>query len=155
MPEGSMLDTAKAAMKRGLIAFLVVDAIFIAGAVALYLGIVRPQIARVEAARDDAVRANIAMTTRVRAVEGRLALATGDRAGAANAAADIQNQLKGLLMRIPPANASEVTEVTSLGARAALVGDEISRDPALARKDFELIEARLGALYPAPVPAAK
>ena len=36
MADGSLMDSARAAMKRGLIAFLVVDPIFIAGAVALY-----------------------------------------------------------------------------------------------------------------------
>jgi len=36
MGEGSLMESARAAMKRGLIAFLVVDLIFIAGAVALY-----------------------------------------------------------------------------------------------------------------------
>ena len=149
MADGSLMDSARAAMKRGLIAFLVVDLIFIAGAVALYLWIVRPQIATVEAARDAAVRANVAMITRVRAVEGRLALATGDRAGAANAVADIQAQLAGLLQRTPKANPGEATEVTALAARAAVIGDEISRDPEAARKDLELIEARLAALYPA------
>lgn len=150
MADGSIVGSARAAMKRGLIAFLIIDFTFIAGAVALYFWIVRPQMATLEAARDDAVRANIAMTTRVRAVESRLALATGDRARAEAAAADVQAQLTTLLQRIPAANTSEVTEVTALGTRAALAADEISRDPESARKDLEQIEARLGALYPAP-----
>jgi len=150
VPDVSITDAAKAALKRGLIAFLVIDAVFLAGALALYLWIVRPQLAAVEAARDSAVRANIAMTTRVRAVESRLALATGDRAGAASAAADVQAQLAGLLARIPRANTAEIGEVTALGTQAARASDEVSRDPQQARADLEQIEERLAALYPAP-----
>jgi hypothetical protein len=40
--------------------------------------------------------------------------------------------------------------VAALGAQAARVGDELSRDPQQARADLEQIEARLAALYPAP-----
>lgn len=143
------MNSVKAGMKRALIAFLVVDALFVAGAVALYILVVRPRMAVVEAARDQAVRANVAMTARVRAIEGRLAIASGDVSGATAAAGDVEMQLEGLMARVPRTEARELDELTNLRARSKLVSEELARDPATARKDLELIDARLAALYPA------
>lgn len=149
----SRMDSVKAGMKRALIGFLVIDALFVAGAVALYVMVVRPRMVAIEATRDQAVRANVAMTARVRAVEGRLALASGDVSGAAAAAGDVEMQLEGLMARVPRTEARELGELTNLRARAKLVSEELARDPLTARKDLELIDARLAALYPAIGPA--
>jgi hypothetical protein len=141
-----------AAFKRALTWFLAFDAIFVAGAVTLYFWIVRPQMAALELARDNAVRNGMAMTVRVHAVEGRLALAVGDPAGAKVAAEDVRTGLTGLLRVVPKDRTAEAGEVTNLVSRAGLIVDELARDPQSARKDFELIDARLSATY-APAPA--
>ena len=143
----SRLDALKAGMKRGLIAFLIIDAFFVAGAVALYVAVVRPKFVTLETARDQAVRANVAMAIRVRAIEARLALARGDVPAALTAAGDVAIRLEVLRARIPRDRAQELEEATNLLTRSRLVLDEITRDPESARKDLELIDARLAALY--------
>jgi len=140
-------------MKKALLAFVLVDTLLIAGAITLYLVFFRPQILAIESRRDEAVRANVAMTARVHAVEARLALASGDPPVAARAADDVRAQIDLLLTRIPKDHAREREDVRGLSERSRLIADEIQRDPAAARRDLELIDARLAALYPA-TPAA-
>jgi hypothetical protein len=147
-PTGSKMDAVKAAMKRALITFLIADALLIAGALGIYMLVLRPHIGKIEAARDREVRVGMAMAARVHAVEGRLALQAGDVAGAQRAAGDLQLRLDGLLGRVPKADAQESQEVSNLKARAALVVDEVTRDPETAKHDFELVDARLSSLYP-------
>ena len=142
------MDAVKAGMKRALITFLIADALLIAGALAIYLLVLRPQITQLEAARDREVRVGMAMSARVHAVEGRLALQAGDVAGAQRAAGDLQMRLDGLAARVPKADAAEQQEVSGLKARAALVADEVTRDPETAKRDFELLDAKLANLYP-------
>ena len=145
---GSRMDAVKAGMKRALITFLVADALLIAGALAIYLLVLRPQITQLEAARDREVRVGMAMSARVHAVEGRLALQAGDVAGAQRAAGDLQMRLNALEGRVPKSDATEVQEVAALKSRAALVVDEVTRDGETAKRDFELLDARLASLYP-------
>ena len=133
-------------MKRALITFLVIDALIVAAGLGAYLLIMRPRVAEVELARDQAVRANVAMTARVRAVEGRLALASGDVAGAQRAAADLLTTMDGLVKRSPEGR--ERAEAIQLRERAMLIQNEIPTDPATARKDFELLDAKLAVQYP-------
>jgi len=133
-------------MKRALITFLAIDALIVAAGLGAYLLIMRPRVAEVELARDQAVRANVAMTARVRAVEGRLALASGDVAGAQRAAGDLLMSMDGLVKRAPEGR--ERSEVVNLRERAMLIQNEIPTDPTSARKDFELLDAKLAALYP-------
>jgi hypothetical protein len=147
--ERSKFQTFKGGMKKTLLAFVLVDALLIVGAIALYLAFFRPQILAIEARRDDAVRANVAMTARVYAVEARLALAAGDPPVAARAADDVRVQVDLLLARIPRQNTRELEDVRGLSERSKLIADEIQRDPVSARRDLELIDARLAALYPA------
>ena len=142
------MDAVKAAMKRALITFLIADALLIAGALGIYMLVLRPHIAQIESARDREVRVGMAMAARVHAVEGRLALQAGDVAGAQRAAGDLQLRLDGLMGRVPKADAQESQEVSNLKARAALVVDEVTRDPETAKRDFELLDARLSSLYP-------
>jgi hypothetical protein len=145
----SRMDAVKAGMKRALIAFLVADALLIAGGLGVYLLVLRPQMAALEGTRDHAARVGIAMAARVHAVEGRLALAAGDVAGAQRAAGDLQMRLDQLAARVPKSEPQEFQEVSNLKARAQLVADEVARDPETARHDFELLDARIAALYPA------
>ena len=133
-------------MKRALITFLVIDALIVAAGLGAYLLIMRPRVAEVEQARDQAVRANVAMTARVRAVEGRLALASGDVAGAQRAAADLLATMDGLVKRSPEGR--ERSEAMQLRERAMLIQTEIPTDPGTARRDFELLDAKLAVLYP-------
>src|SRR5690349_1193668 len=88
-------------MKRILFTFLAVDAVIVAAGLTAYLLIMRPRVLEIEAARDQAVRANVAMTARVRATECRLALASGDPEGAERAAADLLASMDGLVKRAP------------------------------------------------------
>ena len=133
-------------MKRALITFLVIDALIVAAGLGAYLLIMRPRVVEVEQARDQAVRANVAMTARVRAVEGRLALASGDIAGAQRAAADLLTTMDGLVKRSPEGR--ERAEAIQLRERAMLIQNEIPTDPVTARKDFELLDAKLAVQYP-------
>jgi hypothetical protein len=143
------MDSFKAQMKRALIVFVALDAVFIGGAVALYFLMFQPEMARVQAARDEAIRATVALQARVRAVEARYALTVMDVTGARMAAADVRAQLTGLAERIPAGRTQEAGEVKQLIDRAALAESAFDVDPNAARKDLEVIEAKLGTLYPA------
>ena len=134
-------------LKKGLIGFLVIDALFVAFAVALYVGLVQPRIHDLEVARDRIARSNQAMIARVHAVEGRLAIASGDVAGAQRAAGDVATTLDGLIKQVPKTETAEAQELQNLRARAELVSDEVQGDPQTARRDFELLDARLASLY--------
>ncbi len=134
-------------LKKGLIGFLVIDALFIVAAVALYVWLVQPRIHDLEAQRDRMTRMNGAMVARVHAVEGRLAIASGDGAGAQRAAGDLATALDALLKQVPKTETREADELTNLRARAMLVQDEATSDPQAARRDFELLDARLATLY--------
>src|SRR5258705_11019414 len=92
----SPMDVVKAGMKRALVAFLVADALLVAGAIGIYVLVLRPQITTLEVARDRAARVGLAMSARVHAVEGRLALSAGDAAGAQRAAGDLNPSLAAL-----------------------------------------------------------
>jgi len=157
--EVSRMDAFKAQMKRALILFVVFDLLFIAGAVLLYFKVFQPQMVKVEAARDEAVRGSIALQARARAIESRYALTVMDVPGAKMAAGDVQAQLTGLLARIPAERTHEAAEVKQLVDRAALLQGAFDVDPNGARKDLELIETKLAVLYPAiapqPAPARK
>jgi hypothetical protein len=133
-------------MRRALITFLAIDALIVAAGLAGYMLIMRPRVREIESARDQAVRANVAMTARVHAIEGRLALNSGDVAGARHSADDLLASLDGLVKRSPEGR--ERSEVLNLRERAMLVQTEVESDQALARSDFELLDAKLAALYP-------
>jgi len=155
--EVSRMDGFKAQMKKAFIAFIALDLVFIGGAVALYFLMFQPEMAKVQAARDEAIRGTVAVQARVRAVEARYALTVMDVTGAKIAAADVRAQLTGLAERIPADRTQEAGEVKQLIDRAALVESAFDVDPGAARKDLEVIEAKLGTLYPAvaAMPPAK
>jgi hypothetical protein len=69
------------------------------------------------------------------------------------AAADVRAQLLGLAGRIPEDKTTEAAEVKQLVDRAALIENELDVDPHAARKDLEVLEAKLAVLYPAYPPA--
>lgn len=150
--ELSRMDAFKAQMKKALVIFVGLDIVFIAGALALYFLVLEPQMGRIEAARDEAIRSGVATQARLRAVEARYALTVMDVPGAKLAAADVTAQLRGLVARVPADRTQEVAEVKQLVDRAALVQAAFDVDPNAARKDLEVIEAKLGALYPAIAP---
>ena len=133
-------------MKKALAVFLVIDALIVAAGLAGYLLIMRPRVLETELARDQAVRANVAMTARVRAVECRLALASGDVEGAQRAANELLASMDGLVRRAPEGR--EHSEAVSLREEAMLAQTMIATNADSARKDFETIDARLATLYP-------
>ena len=155
--EVSRMDGFKARMKKAFIAFIALDLVFIGGAVALYFLMFQPEMAKVQASRDEAIRGTVALQARVRAVEARYALTVMDVPAAKIAAADVRAQLADLAARVPADHAQEAGEVKQLIDRAALVESAFDVDPNAARKDLEVIEAKLGALYPAvtALPSAK
>ncbi len=134
--------------RRALIAFVLVDVVLLVGGVVLYLVVFRPQIARVEAVRDHAMRTNMALDVRLRAVEARYAVARGDMTGAQEALAHMRTRLSALSLAVPKAEERERSAVHELIERAALVEAELARDPETARRDLEVVDARLAALYP-------
>ena len=140
--------------KRALVAFVVVDVLIIAGVLAFYFGVSRPQQVALESARDRALRANVAMATRIHAVEARAAIRMGDFAAAREAARAASDRLVDLTRAVPASEITEANEVRQIAARIELVRSEIDRDTEAARRDLELVEARLAALYPASIPAA-
>jgi hypothetical protein len=143
------MDAFKAQVRKAVVVFIVVDVIFLGLALALYFLVFTPRLDEMAAARDEAVRTGIAMQVRVRAVEGRYALTVMDLPAARVAAGDVRAQLSGLAGRIPDAASTEAAEVKQLIDRAALVESALEVDPHAARKDLEVIEAKLAALYPA------
>ncbi|MEO6463663.1 MAG: hypothetical protein ABIP29_11365, partial [Candidatus Eisenbacteria bacterium] len=108
-------------------------------------------------ARDEAVRTGVALQARARAVEARYALTVMDVPAAKMAAGDVRARLLALAERIPAGRATEAAEVKQLVDRAALVENALDVDPNAARKDLEVLEAKLSALYPAvpPQPAKR
>lgn len=143
------MEDLKTQMKKGLIAFVVLDFVFVAGALALYFLVFQPEMEKVKAARDEAIRGGVAQVARARSVEARYALTVMDVPGAKLAAADVRAQLTGLLARVPAGNTQEAGEVKQLLDRAILVEGAFDVDPNAARKDLEVIESKLVTLYPA------
>ncbi len=142
--------------KKALIAFVIVDVLIIAAVLALYLGLFRPQQAELERARDLALRAGGAMETRLYAVEARTAIQTGDFAAAHAAARAAAEKLSALVSAVPTQDVAEARELADIAARLELARNAIDRDTEAARRDLELVDARLKALYVAPLlPAEK
>jgi hypothetical protein len=139
----------KTFMRKAIILFVVLDLVFVGGALALFYGVFQPQMRKVEMARDEAVRVGVATQARARAVEARYALTVMDVEGAKMAAGDVHAQLLGLAERIPVERTQEAAEVKQLIDRAKLIGGALDVDPPAARKDLEVLEAKLAALYPA------
>ncbi len=135
--------------KKAILAFVALDLVFVGGALALYFGMFQPEMRKVQAARDEAVRIGVATQARARAVEARYALTVMDLPGAKMAAGDVRAQLLGLAERVPVERAQEAAEVKQLVDRAALIENALDVDPNAARKDLEVLEAKLAALYPA------
>jgi hypothetical protein len=136
-------------VKKAVLIFIVLDLVFVFGALALFYGVFQPQMRGVRDARDEAVRISIATQARARAVEARYALTVMDVEGAKMAAGDVHAQLLGLAERIPAERTREAAEVRQLIDRAKLIGGALDVDPPAARKDLEVLEAKLAALYPA------
>lgn len=142
------MDAFKAQAKKAMLIFIVVDVLFIGLALLLYFLVFQPRLDEMAAARDEAVRTGIALQARARAVEARYALTVMDVSGAKLAAGDVRAQLLGLAERIPEGRATETAEVKQLVDRAALIENALDVDPHAARKDLEVLEAKLAALYP-------
>ena len=146
----SRMAELKASFKKGLIAFVVLDALLVAALVVLYFTVFRPQIDRVAEARDHALRTGVALEARARPVEARYALTVMDFPAAKMAAGDVRARLLSLADRVPAARTTEVAEVKLLCDRAALIEGAIESDPGEARKNLEVLETKLSALYPVP-----
>lgn len=144
----SRMDAFKGQLKKALMIFVLLDLVFVGGALALYFGVYQPEMQKVEAARDEAVRGGLAMRVRARAVEARYALTVMDVGGAKMAAADVRAGLLDLAGLVPAERGPEAAEVKQLVDRAALIEGALDVDPNAARKDLELVEAKLAALYP-------
>jgi len=154
--EVSRMDRFKGQLKRAVIIFVALDAVFIGGALALYFGMLQPEMQKANAARDEAVRTSVAMQVRARAVEARYALTVMDLGGAGMAAGDVRAGLLDLAERVPAERTQEAAEVKQLVDRAALLEGALNVDPNAARKDLEVLEAKLAALYPvAPAGATR
>ena len=148
----SRMAALKAAFKKGLITFVVLDAVLVAALVVLYFTVFRPQVDKVAEARDHALRTGVALEARARAVEARYALTVMDFPAARMAAGDVRARLLSLADRVPAKEAAEAAEVKQLCDRAALIEGAIESDPPEARKNLEVLEAKLSALYPPPPP---
>jgi hypothetical protein len=146
--EPSRLDAFKAQVKKAVLIFVVADLVLIGLGLALYFLVFQPRLDDMAAARDQAVRTGIALQARARAVETRYALTVMDVPAAKMAAADVRAQLLTLAERIPADQATEEAEVKQLVDRAALIENALDVDPHAARKDLEVLEAKLAALYP-------
>jgi len=143
------MDDVGGKLKKAVLLFAAGEAILIGGAVALYLGVFQPQLQSARLARDEAVRTGVALQARARAVEARYALTVMDVPAAKLAAGDVHAALLGLAERVPAERAQEAAEVKQLVDRAVLVEGALDVDPNAARKDLEVLEAKLAALYPA------
>jgi hypothetical protein len=144
------MDAFKAQVRKAVVVFIVADLVFIGLALLLYFQVFAPRLDRMAAERDQAVRTGVALQARARAVEARYALTVMDLPAARMAAGDVRAQLLGLAGRIPEDRATEVAEVKQLVERAALIESALDVDPHAARKDLEVLEAKLAALYPPP-----
>jgi len=136
-----------APFKKALIGFLIIDALFVVGAVGLYLGVFQPQLHKLEAQRAAGTRYNLAMSARVHAVEGRLALAYGDSVGARQAVSDVVTTLDAL-SRLTQKGTMEGQDLADLQTRARRVQDEMKTNPLAARGDLEELDKFLAA-FPA------
>jgi hypothetical protein len=151
----SRMEEFKAAFKKALITFVVLDAVLVAALVVLYFTVFRPQVDKVAEARDHALRTGVALEARARCVEARYALTVMDFSAARMAAGDVRARLLALAERVPGDEPGEAAEVKQLADRAALIEGAIETDPAEARKNLEVLEAKLSALYPPPPPLGK
>ena len=149
------MEAFKAQVRKAVVVFIIADLIFIGLALALYFLVFSPQLDRMAAERDQAVRAGIAIQARARAVEARYALTVMDLPAARMAAGDVRARLLDLAARLPEGAATDSAEVHQLVDRAALIEGALEVDPHAARKDLEVLEAKLAALYPAPSPIAE
>jgi hypothetical protein len=151
----SRLDSVKRGARRALTFAVVVGILIVAAILTVHFTIFVPQLQRVEQARDAALAANAALAARARAIEARYALAVGDYAGAQAAVADVRARIATLEKEASRTDATTASALKDLGARAGLVENEMRSDSEAARRDLELIEARLGTLYPAPPGSGK
>lgn len=149
------MDAFKAQVRKAVIVFIVADLVFIGLALLLYFQVFAPRLDRMAAERDQAVRTGVALQARARAVEARYALTVMDLPGARMAAADVRARLLDLAARLPAGAATDSAEVRQLVDRAALIEGALEVDPHAARKDLEVLEAKLAALYPPPSPASE
>ncbi len=146
--EPSRMDAFKAQVKKAILIFVAIDVLFIGLVLLLYFLVVQPRLDAMAVARDEAVRTGVALQARARAVEARYALTVMDLPGARLAAGDVRAQLLGLAERIPEGRVTEAAEVKQLVDRAALIENALDVDPHAARKDLEVLEVKLAALYP-------
>jgi hypothetical protein len=147
--EPTRMDAFKAQVRKAILIFVIADIVFIGLGLALYFLVFQPQLDDMAASRDEAVRAGVALQARARAVEARYALTVMDVPGAKMAAGDVRAQLLDLAERIPEDQPTEAAEVKQLVDRAALIENALDVDPHAARKDLEVLEAKLAVLYPA------
>ena len=138
--------------KRALVLFVIVDVLIVLGVIAFYFFVSRPQQQTLVRSRDRAVRASVAMETRLHSVEARAAIRTGDIAAARESMNQAHDRLADLAHAVPTDEAAEAKEVADVAARVELAQSEIDRDTEAARRDLEVAEARLAALYPLSVP---
>lgn len=148
------MEAFKEQVKKAVLIFIFLDLVFIGGALALYFTVFQPEMQKLRASRDEAVRTGVAMEVRAHAVEARYALTVMDLGGAKMAAGDVRAGLLGLAGRVPADHAQEAAEVKQLVDRAALIEGALDVDPNAARKDLEVLEAKLATLYPVPPPDA-
>jgi hypothetical protein len=139
-----------AAVRKALILFVILDAVFVAGAIVLYFALFRPQLIAVESRLESSERRNTVLLARMRTVEARHALGQGDREGARTALRDTRDRLARLLGQVPKDRPAEVERVKALLTRTGLVESEFDRDPGAARQDLELLDAGLAELASAP-----
>ena len=148
------MEAFKVQARRALLIFVVADLVFVVLGLVLYFQVFQPRYDAVATARDHALRTGIALEARARAVEARYALTVMDFGAARLAVGDVRARLIGLAERVPADRATEAAEVKQLVDRAALLEQALEIDPASARQDLELLEAKLAALYPPPSTAA-
>ena len=148
------MEAFKAQVRKAVIVFIIADLIFVGIGLALYFLVFTPQLDRMAEERDQAVRTGVAIQARARAVEARYALTVLDLPASRLAAADVRARLLDLQARLPEGAATEAAEIQQLVDRAALIEGALEVDPHAARKDLEVLEAKLAALYPGPSPGA-
>ncbi|MGH7726562.1 MAG: hypothetical protein ACREOU_14135 [Candidatus Eiseniibacteriota bacterium] len=139
----------KSGSRTWLLAFAIIVLVFMVGGLVPYFTIFRPEIVRLTAARDQALRSTRALVVRLLAAEARHAIARGDVAGAERAVSDLEGRLAELEKNVPHSEPGERTALREILDRAKLVRGELARDPQAALRDLEIVESRLDALYPA------
>jgi hypothetical protein len=143
----------KSGSRTWLLVAAIIVLVFMVGGLVPYFTIFRPEIARLTAARDQALRSTRALVVRLLAAEARHAIARGDVAGAERAVSDLEGRLAELEKSVPRSEESERAALREILDRAQLVRTGLARDPQSALRDLELVESRLDALYPAVAPA--